>query len=100
MSPRQSVAEDLADTCVFGNLNDSYGVTLAKSEKDGKSFWLVTFAKARTLDGLIRVYSPNFIQVKWQGALAVATDLPGKGHEVFRSVSAAKKFLQDHFVQR
>ena len=91
MSPRQQVAELLAETCIFGNLNDSYGVSVTKSEADGKSFWTVLFAKAAILDGVIRVYSPNFIQVKWQGKL-------GKGSEVFRSPGAAKDFLSNTFI--
>ena len=92
MSPRQEVAQNLVETCMFGGLDDSYGVNLNKEELNGKSFWSVTFAKAAILDGVIRVYSPNFIQVKWQGKM-------GKGSEVFRSEHAAKQFLQQTFVQ-
>lgn len=91
MSPRESVAHELADTCFFGDLNQSYGVIVEKGETNGKSHWSVTFAKAAILDGLIRVYSPAFIQVKWQGKM-------GKGSEVFRSVSTAKVFLQKTFI--
>lgn len=92
MSPRQQIAEELAETCVFGSLNDSYGVSVAKSVDGAKTFWLVTFAKAAILDGLIRVYSPTFIQVKWQGK-------PGKGSEIFKSQAAAKAFLTSKFIQ-
>lgn len=92
MSPREQVAHDLADTCTFGGLNESYGVQVTKSEENGKNFWLVTFARARTLDGLIRVYSPVFIQVKWQGP-------SGRGSEVLRSPAAAKAFLTSKFIQ-
>ncbi len=95
MSPRQQVAQNLADTCVFGGLNDSYGVSLAKSEEKGKSFWSVTFCRARFLDGVIKVYSPNFILIKWQGRVA---NLPARGQEVFRSEASAKDFIISNFV--
>jgi len=92
MSPRQEVAQNLAETCIFADLNDSYGVSVSKTEENGKAYWGVTFAKARILDGIIRVYSPNFIQVKWQGMGS------NRGSEVFRSESAAKEFIQRKFV--
>lgn len=91
ISPRQQVAQDLADTCMFGNLNDSYGVILSKTEHNGKSCWSVTFAKAAILDGVIRVYSPSFIQVKWEGKM-------GKGSEVFRNMSNAREFITNKFI--
>jgi len=97
-SPREEVADGLAETCVCGGLNDSYGVSLAKTTENGKTYWLVTFAKARTLDGVIRVYSPTFIQIRWQGALAKAAGLAFTGTEVFRSDMAARRFLIDHFI--
>lgn len=97
-SPREEVAESLADTCIFGNLNDSYGVTKGRGSSAGKSFWLVTFAVGGTLDGIIRVYSPAFIQIKWEGSRARVSGLPFGGSEIFRSVEAARTFLVNHFV--
>lgn len=97
-SPREDVADNLADTCVFGELNESYGVIKAKDEANGKTFWSITFAKARTLDGVIKVYSPNFIQIKWEGSRARVSGLAFRGSEVLKSEAAAKKFLIDHFV--
>lgn len=97
-SPREEVADALADTCVFGGLNDSYGVIKEKGEANGKTYWGVTFAKARILDGMIKVYSPTFIYIGWEGALAAGRGLPFRGHEVVKSEAAAKKFLIDHFV--
>ena len=86
VSPREQVALNLADTCVCADLNQSYGVAVTKAtDQKGKSYWSVTFAKARTLDGIIRVYSERFIQVKWQGA--------NRGSEVFRTEYEAKRFL-------
>jgi hypothetical protein len=97
-SPRESVADALVDTCIFGGLDESYGVNKNKVTDNGKTFWEITFAKARTLDGFIRVYSPNFILVKWMGARAVASGLPMKGQEVFRNEQDVKKFIVEKFV--
>jgi hypothetical protein len=97
ISPRQQVALNLADTCIFGGLNDAYGVSCEKStDAKGKVYWSVLFCKARILDGVIRVYSPNFIMVTWQTAIR---DLPAKGKEVFRSEATAKEFLVSSFIK-
>ena len=96
MSIRQQIAQNLVDTCVFGGLNEVYGVDLKKTEDKGKTFWTSTFCKARITDGVIRVYSPNFIMIKWQTALR---DMPHKGQEVFRSEASAKEFLIKNFVR-
>jgi hypothetical protein len=101
MSPRQQVAQNLADTCVFGELNESYGVSVEKAkDKSGKEHWSVLFAKARTLDGVIRVYSPGFILITWQGTLARDTDLPLRGSQLCKSEYEAKAFLVKHFVNK
>jgi hypothetical protein len=97
-SPREEIADALVDTCVFGGLDESYGVNKQRGEANGKTFWSITFAKARTLDGLIRVYSPTFIQIKWQGSRAVASGLSFTGNEICRSEAAAKLFLTKHFI--
>lgn len=94
ISPRQSVALELSDTCLCAGLNESYGVNVSKHEGD-KSYWVVTFAKARILDGVIHVYSPNFILVKWQTAIR---DMPRRGSHRFNNVADAKKFICDKFM--
>jgi len=95
-SEREQIADNLADTCVFGGLNDSYGVLKSKQEKNGKKFWSVTFCKARILDGTIDVYSPTFIRIAWETAIR---DLPHRGSEVFKSEGDAKSFLQRSFIR-
>ena len=97
MSPRQQVAQNLADTCVFGGLNEVYGVSVDRQEQKGKKFWGITFCKARVLDGHISVYSPNFILIRWQTKFR---HLPAAGQEVFKSEDAAKQFLIKNFVQQ
>jgi hypothetical protein len=97
ISPRQQVARNLADTCVFGGLTDSYGVNVTKSaDGKGKEYWSVTFCKARVLDGEIRVYSPNFILITWQTAFRT---MAPRGREVFRSEYTAKEFLVKNFIK-
>lgn len=72
MSPRQQVAQNIADTCIFGGLNESYGVSCERAtDKKGKPHWSVLFAKARTLDGVVRVYSPGFIMITDPQVIAV-----------------------------
>lgn len=96
-SEREQIAHNLADTCVFGGLNESYGVNCIKATNaKGKTYWSVTFAKARTLDGDIQVYSPTFILVRWQTAIR---DLPAKGSIVAKSEAEAKELLQ-RFISR
>lgn len=86
MSVREQVAANLVDTCVCLGLNESYGASYCKAtSKAGKTYWSVCFAKARTLDGAIEVYSPAFIVIKLQGYK--------KGREVFRSEYDAKAYL-------
>lgn len=96
MSPREQVAHNLADTCICGGLNDSYGVLISKVESD-KSYWAVTFCKARILDGEIRVYSPRFILVKWQTAIR---DMQSRGSQRFTDELGAKRFIAEQFIGR
>lgn len=98
-SPRQQVAQNIADTCTFGNLNESYGVSCQRAtDQKGKTHWSVLFAKARTLDGVVRVYSPGFILITWQGATAKAAGLAFEGRQVCKSEAEAKAFIINHFV--
>jgi hypothetical protein len=94
-SIRHSVAEEIAESCRFGDLNDSYGVLVSKGEANGKSFWSVTFCKAVNLDGEVRIYSPNFILIKWTTRYK---HLPKNGSQKFSDVDSAKLFIQKNFV--
>lgn len=96
-SIREDIANNLADTCVFGGLNESYGVLTSKeTDAKGKSYRSVTFARNAILDGVIKVYSPTFILISWQTAIR---DLPSKGREVCKSEHEAKQFLM-RFISR
>lgn len=90
-SPREQVALDLLDVVKFGGMDEVYGANIDKqTDAKGKSYWSVTFCKARVLDGVIKIYSPRFIMVKWQTAFR---DLPSKGQQIFKSDWDAKQFL-------
>ena len=91
LSSRRYVKRE-SPTPKVGTTSISSGVTVTRSDAGGKTHWVVLFAKAAVLDGVIKVYSPSFIQVKWQGRL-------GKGSEVLRSESAAKDFLLRKFIE-
>lgn len=94
-SLRGEVAHNLAETCIFGALNDSYGVTCEKAvDSKGKSHWSVLFCKASVLDGVIRVYSERYILITWQGLGE------RNGRYVARSEYDAKTFLINRFVKR
>lgn len=95
LSLRGEVANNLADTCIFGALNDCYGVSCEKAvDAKGKSHWSVLFCKARVLDGVIRVYSDRYILITWQGLGE------RNGKYVARSEADAKDFIIRHFVKR
>lgn len=101
MSPRQQVAQNIADTCIFGNLNESYGVSCERAtDRKGKAHWSILFAKARTLDGVVRVYSPGFIMITWRGAAATAAGLGFEGRQVCKSEAEAKAFIVNNFVSK
>lgn len=92
VSPRHESALRLMDTIRCAGLDEVYGGTMERGTEKGKTFWVLTFCRARTLDGVIRVYNSNFIQVKYQQA-------GRKVSEIFRSTYEAQSFLVNRFVQ-
>lgn len=95
-SAREELANHLADTCTQLGLNEVYGVNVSKDTEKGKTYYAVTFCLARILDGIIKVYSPKFILVKWQTQFR---DMPFKGQEKFTSEEEAAKFIKSNFVR-
>ena len=66
-SPREETARRLASVCIDLNLTDAYGVDCQRAtDKRGRQYWSVLFCKARVLDGVIRVYGHNWIQITTQ----------------------------------
>ena len=94
MSVRSDIADRFANAFNANRLNDSYGVSVGKG--GGDRYYTVTFCKARVLDGVVNVYGPKFILVKW---MTQFRDMPHKGQEKFESEGDALKFIQDYFVR-
>lgn len=59
MKTRKEIQEALGALCVEWGLDEVYGVMLNEHGK----YRSVSFCRARTLDGEIRVYSPKFIYI-------------------------------------
>jgi hypothetical protein len=88
MSPREEVQQEIRDTLFFLGLNEVYGILESKeNDNKGRSYRSLTFCRASTVDGIVRVYSPRFIMIKWN-----------QYQDVFRSVSEAKLYLQRCFA--
>lgn len=90
-SPRHEAALRLADTLQCLGLDDCYGISMERAvDKKGKNHWSILFCKARTVDGLIRVYSDRFIMITFQQRHREA--------QKFTSVHDAKRYLIREFV--
>jgi hypothetical protein len=92
VSPRHAVVLELSDTLLCAGLNEVYGIVRSKGKnKNGKEYRSITFCRARTLDGVIEVYSPYFIIVKWlRGGV--------RGHEKFTGAEDVKRFIIKEFM--
>ena len=59
MSKREEILEDLIEALQEADLDQVYGINTGLSQD--KKYRYATFCRARTLDGEVRVYSPNWI---------------------------------------
>lgn len=59
MSKREEILEDLVEALQEADLDQVYGIDTGLSQD--KKYRYATFCRARTLDGEVRVYSPNWI---------------------------------------
>ena len=85
VSPRQKAALEISDTLMCLGLDEVYGISMERgTDAKGKNYWGLTFCKARIVDGVVRVYSDRFIQIKVQQS---------RTSEVFRSPREAKAWL-------
>jgi len=63
-SPRHEAALRIADTLQCLGLDDCYGISMERTaDKQGRQHWSILFCKARTIDGIVRVYSDRYIQI-------------------------------------
>lgn len=95
-SPREMIANRIARFIKVNKLDNPFGgdVTLFRGGK--MPCYTVAFSKPRVLDGVVSVYSPTFIQVRYQTGYRA---LPSNGSLVFTSEANAVKFLLLAFVE-
>ena len=76
-------------------LDEVYGVVagIYKSQA-GKTAPSFTFCKAEILDGSVIVWSPRFIQIKWQTRIL---DLPARYSEVYNSYEEFDSAMTSYF---
>lgn len=90
-SKRSELAERFADLIRKLRLTTPYGGDVGQEGR----YYSITFAKPRTVDGVVKVYSPRFIQMSYQTGFR---DLPPKDSRVFTSEKNAKDFLKAAFI--
>lgn len=95
MSVRSDLADRIADQLKEVGLNDAYGVNVGQSHVKGKPY-VISFCKARVLDGQVTMYGPKFVLVKW---LTAFRDTSASGQEKFDSVDDAMNFIKKTFVR-
>ena len=91
MSEREELMGRIVEFCGANGLNEVYGIIEANVGK----YRSLTICKARILDGEIKIYSPKFIQVKWQTAIRA---LPERDSKVFTSAEHTIAFLKAAFI--
>jgi hypothetical protein len=90
-SPRHEAALRIADTLMCLGLDDCYGIEMQRAtDKKGRNHWSILFCKARTVDGVVRVYSDRYIQITIQQR---------RGAERFTSPRDAQAWLVREFAR-
>jgi len=88
MSERENIQNDFVSFLDANGLNEVYGVlTGLDTLSNGRKVRTVTFCRARTLDGCITIYGPNFIKVD-----------TNRDSGVFGSADDVKTWIKAKFV--
>ena len=88
MSERENIQNDLVSFLEEVELNEVYGVLSGLDTlSNGRKVRTITFCRARTLDGCITIYGPNFIKVD-----------TNRDNEIFGSAEDAKAYIQAKYV--
>lgn len=90
MSARHDLADRFAQWVRDNGLATVWGGDVSLSSN--KRCYTIGFDRPRTLDGTISVYSPKFIQVRYEGAY-------GRDSHVFTSEANAMEFMRLAFVE-
>ena len=91
VSPRRRAALAILAPILCLQLDEVYGGGMERGEDKGKSFWALTFCRARYIDGTVHIYSDRFIQIKY-------TRAGRETRQVCRSTYEAKRFLMEKFL--
>jgi hypothetical protein len=95
VSERQLIADKFADFIIENDLNNPYGGDVVLDKSGKVPCYKILFSKPRVLDGVVSVYSKNWIQVKFQTQYRA---LPAKQSLVFKSVENALLFIKLAFI--
>lgn len=88
MSKREEIQNDIAAFLESVELNEVYGVLTGIEEiQHSRKIRTVTFCRARTLDGVVRIYSPEFIKVD-----------TNRDSAIFDSAENAKAWIKAKYV--
>ena len=88
MSEREDIQNDFVTFFETVGLNEVYGVLAGLDTlPNGRKVRTVTFCRARTLDGAITIYGPNFIKVD-----------TNRDNEIFGSAEDTKAWIQAKYV--
>jgi len=95
-SKRETIQHGLAAFLAGHGLAHAYGVIEGKAvSSTGRSCRTLTFCKTRNLDGAIRIFGENWIEISYQTRYLA---LPRYDRRVFGSVADATEFLRLAFV--
>lgn len=95
-SKREQIQHELAAFLSTHGLAQAYGVIEGKTKSStGRTCRTLTFCHARNLDGVIRIFGENFIEISYQTRYLA---LPRYDRRIFASVEDAKRFLHLAFV--
>jgi hypothetical protein len=87
--------KNIEKTLIELQLDEVYGVISGMSKSaSGKTAPSFTFCKAENLDGSVIVWSPKFIQVKWQTRFHA---LPHRNSEIFKSYEEFEQAMTTYF---
>jgi hypothetical protein len=89
MSAREQIQNQFVQFIKDNELDQVYGAEAGyHTLKSGGKIRVVTFCRARTLDGTVEIYSPNYIRVRTMQ----------HGAETFGCVADAMEYMKARFV--
>ncbi|MAE81508.1 MAG: hypothetical protein CMB80_02140 [Flammeovirgaceae bacterium] len=93
MSARTEIADKLKTFLMENSLGEVYGII--EGYGPNKRYRSLTFCRARSIDGEIRIYGAKFIVISW---MTTYNKLPRMGNQKVDSVEKAIQFMTKAFV--